>query len=243
MRCKHLSDNIYSYLNNDCSECERLEIEEHLKKCNSCAKEVDKTVKIINALEKGCQPSEQFKSDLLCKIKVLSEEAGHKVVSESKFKNWWKTLSPITSKSFMAIGSIAAVLIITVGMRSFLLKSNSTIYKTTNNISSSSGESPNNVPIPMKSSKAVALAPDMNFLTEIDINISENNESKKLVLTAIHDVAGSVIKDENDLISVEISSDILEYFTARLIKENDATVSDYTDIMSDTVVINIYFNL
>ena len=77
MNCEQVLEIIYDYLNGECNEDERLELEEHVKSCSSCASELNKTSNVINALEFGCEPSEKFKADLLAKVQAVAiEETG-----------------------------------------------------------------------------------------------------------------------------------------------------------------------
>lgn len=95
-----------------------------------------------------------------------------------------------------------------------------------------------------KSSRAVALGPTSDVPVEIDIEVNApmNDQTKGSVLAAIDDVGGTITEEEDASISAEISSDILEYFTARLMSDNDINVSDYANTGFDTVVVNIYFS-
>lgn len=244
MNCEQVLEIIYDYLNGECNEDERLELEEHVKSCSSCASELNKTSNVINALEFGCEPSEKFKADLLAKVQAVAiEETSKETSSGSKIKSWWKSLSPMTSKSFMAMGSIAAVLVITLGMRSFLL--NNTTTTDDPSVASYYVEGTTNSPSMFKSSRAVALGPTSDVPVEIDIEVNSpmNDQTKGSVLAAIDDVGGTITEEEDASISAEISSDILEYFTARLMSDNDINVSDYANTGFDTVVVNIYFSL
>lgn len=223
---EHINEfDISDYIEDNIDESTKARYAEHIAQCSLCKEAVEKSKKVVFALKDYGQPSEAFKSNLLKAMKKESTAAKGSFEKKGFFKNSYD--NPLFKKRlWLAVGSIAAVLVLAFFIRVQLF---------------------NNFDNEMASSNAIALGSDM--INDVQIAVSIDGYSYDSVVAEIkdliNDIDGKILKESatDSRLTVDIASDILPYFNAKLIDKYGAIVEEIEQTASSSIIVNISFNL
>lgn len=143
MQCNEIKEMLSAYIDGVLDEQETSEVEKHIRTCSLCYQELTalrETVKLLNSLGE-VTPPEEFKNQLLVKLKAVPQEVGGEEDQGdgpklSKFRQLFSGINKYLAAAVLMIGlgigtGLYELGILSTGMKSFDLAYNLKAPKTT----------------------------------------------------------------------------------------------------------------